>query len=399
MSLTIPLELRVSVDVGCYHHRVAIGLSSGGVVEEFDIPHQTAGFDYFFARIDHYQVQHACPVAVAMEGFNGYARPLDQLILARHYRLYNMNNLKLARFKEIFPAAAKSDEIDARKGLEVFQLQDHLPLAKGVLQEVAVTPEENEVLKRLTRRRRRLVNEQSRVLNNLQSDLQAVSPGLLEITNDASNLWFLRFLTSTNYLPKLARLRRTTLMKISGVGAKYASQIQAWQPHAIFSDDVAWVGEMIQDDAKRILELHAQISALNSKIESVSQTSSLARILKSIPGYGLVSAAELAGEIGTIERFRSEASLGVYVGMSALDNSSGKSNGSKTPKHVNRRAKAAMMVAVDHHRKGVPQSQRYYDKKRSEGKTHNQAIRALGRHLCRVMYKLLKEDRDYKIQD
>src|SRR6185503_4659622 len=59
--------------------------------------------------------------------------------------------------------AAKKDRIDARKGLELFQLRDHLPLAKGVLQEVTGTPKENEILKRLTRRRRRLVNERVRV--------------------------------------------------------------------------------------------------------------------------------------------------------------------------------------------------------------------------------------------
>ncbi len=47
-----------------------------------------------------------------------------------------LNNLKLARFKEIFPGAAKSDRIDARKGLGLIQLRDHLPLAKEVLQEV-----------------------------------------------------------------------------------------------------------------------------------------------------------------------------------------------------------------------------------------------------------------------
>ena len=75
------------------------------------------------------------------------------------------NNLKLARFKEIFPGSAKSDQIDARKGLELFQLRDHLPLAKEVLQEVSGTPQHNEVLKRLTRRRRRLVNERVRVFN------------------------------------------------------------------------------------------------------------------------------------------------------------------------------------------------------------------------------------------
>jgi hypothetical protein len=64
-----------------------------------------------------------------MEGYNGCARPLDAMVRRHGYRLYNINNLKLARFKEIFPGAAKSDRIDARKGLELFQLSDHLPLA------------------------------------------------------------------------------------------------------------------------------------------------------------------------------------------------------------------------------------------------------------------------------
>ncbi len=113
----------------------------------------------------------------------------------------------------------------------------------------------------------------------------------------------------------------------------------------------------------------------------------MSSILDAIPGFGLVCSAELAGEIGTVERFRSDASLGVYLGMSNLENSSGTFHGSKVPKHVNTRAKAAMMIAVDRHRKAVPESQRYDEKKRAEGKKHHQAIRALGRHLCRVIYQ------------
>jgi hypothetical protein len=134
MSIVVPQEIRVSVDIGCYRHRVAIGLSSGEVLEEFDSDHQPEGFRHFFSRIAVHEQRHACPVTVAMEGFNGYARPLDRLVRARNYRLYNINNLKLARFKEIFPGAAKTDAIDARKGLELFQLRDHLPLAKDALQ-------------------------------------------------------------------------------------------------------------------------------------------------------------------------------------------------------------------------------------------------------------------------
>lgn len=398
MAQEAPQEIRVSVDIGCRRHSVAIGLPNGAILDAFEIEHQPDGFREFFARIAKHQARYRCPVAVAMEGYNGYARPLDTLVRARDYRLYNINNLKLARFKEIFPGAAKTDAIDARKGLELFQLRDQLPLAKGVLQEVAATPQENVILKRLTRRRRRLVNERSRVLNNLQADLQAVCPGLLAITNDAGNLWFLHFLTSTDGLPKLARLRQGTIRKIRGVGAKYAGLIQAWQQRAHFSEEVEWVGKMIQEDAARVLALHGQIETLEAKIEEVANGSTIATLLASLPGFGAVSMAELAGEIGTVNRFARDASLALYLGMSTLDHSSGQHKGSKSPKHVNTRAKAAMMVAVDRHRKHVPASQRYYEKKRAEGKTHNQAIRALGRHLCRVIYKMLKEEREYQLR-
>jgi transposase len=392
------LELRVCVDVGYRRHSVAMGLSSEEVLEEFEIDHRPEGFEDFFTRIENHQGKRNCSVAVVMEGFNGWARPLDSMVRQRGYRLYNLNNLKFARFKEIFPSAAKSDRIDARKGLELFQLSEHLPLAKEVLQEVRGTAKENEVLKRLTRRRRRLVNERVRVVNNLQTDLQAVCPGLLEITKEAGNQWFLNFLVSTDTLSQLARLRRSTLLKITSVGVKCAAIIEGWQKRAHFSQEVEWVGEMIQEDARRCLELNEKIKALEIKIAEVAKGSKIARILRSIPGYGATCSSELAGEIGTIERFASEGSLSLYLGMSTLDNSSGKYQGSKAPKHVNTRAKAAMMIALDRHRKYVPQSQRYYEKKRREGKKHNQAIRALGRHLSRIIYKMLKEEREYEIR-
>ena len=118
MSETKSIELRVSVDVGYRSHSVAIGLPNGEVLEEFEIAHRPEGFQEFFTRIEKHRKAQDCGVGVAIEGYNGYARPLDSLVRSRGYRLYNINNLKLARFKEIFPGAAKKDRIDARKGLE-----------------------------------------------------------------------------------------------------------------------------------------------------------------------------------------------------------------------------------------------------------------------------------------
>lgn len=394
-----PLSIRVAIDVGSDRHFVAVGLPDGKILEEFNISHDRGGFNQFFQRIEAIEKRHQLPVAVAMEGFNGWARPLDGQIRRHGYRLYSVNNLKLARYKEIFPAPAKTDVLDARTILELFRLSEHLPLAKETLQEIAPTPLVNDKLKRLTRRRRQIVDERVRVVNRLQSDLQAICPGLLAITKNVNNRWFLNFLTCRDQLPKLAGLRPASLLAIPCVGKKYAAQIQSWQTAALFAPEAEWVGDMILQDAQRILALGEDIRAQDLQIKALATESGLAQSLSGIPGFGDTCTAELAGEIGTVERFASEAGLAVYVGMAALDNSSGKKTGAKTPRHVNTRAKAAMMVAVARHIACVPQSRAYYDKKRAEGKKHNQAIRSLGRHLVRVIWAMVKQGRKYEIRE
>jgi hypothetical protein len=41
----------------------------------------------------------------------------------------------------------------------------------------------------------------------------------------------------------------------------------------------------------------------------------------------------------------------------------------------------------------------YYEKKRAEGKEHNHALRCLARQLIKVIFKMLKEDRDYIVKE
>ena len=391
--------LCVGIDVGCRAHRVGIAHPDGTILEEFDISHSDAGFQEFFRRVEQQKLQFSLPVAVAMEGYNGYARPLDRLVQKKGYRLFNVNNLKLARFKEVFPGAAKTDPIDTRKILELFRLKDQLPLAKDAIQEVIPSSRVNERLKRLSRRRRHFVIEKMRVLNRMQADLQAVCPELLAATNDADNKWFLHFITSRADLSQLARLRSSTVMKIRGVGVKYAQLIEAWQAKATFSDEVAYVGPMVIQDAKRILELQQQIRALDETMEQLADQSNIARRLSTIPGFGRTSIAELAGEIGIVERFDSEASLALYVGMCPLTHQSGDMSRARIPRQVNTRCKATMMTTVARHIGCVPQSKAFYERKRTQGKTHNQAIRALGRHLVRVIWAMLRDGRDYEIRE
>lgn len=390
-------QLHVAIDVGSQQHRVAIGWEEGDPIEEFDCPHTSAGLNDFFNRIRKHEDLHHAEVCVAMEGYGGYARPLDSQILAQGWRLYAINNLKFARFKEIFPAPAKTDAIDVKRMLQLMQLRERIPMASAVLQEVAPVDQLHQQLKALTRRRKQLVAERMKISQRMQAELQGTAPGMLAITGQADNLWFLNFLTCRNDLRKLKIVRQTTLLKLDGIGVGYAARIAAWQKTAVFADSITWAGPMIHADAMRILSLRGAIAQLEAQIAELTAQSGIAQRLLTMPGMGSVCTSELAGEIGNIERFKDEASLAVYLGVAPLDRSSGKRVGAKLPRQINPRARDALIIAMVHHMQAVPTSRAFYDRKRVEGKTHMQALRALARHMVRILFRMLTNNRDYRM--
>jgi hypothetical protein len=44
------------------------------------------------------------------------------------------------------------------------------------------------------------------------------------------------------------------------------------------------------------------------------------------------------------------------------------------------------------------ESKMYYDKKRREGKSYHQAVRAMGRHLVRVIWSMAKRGESYSVR-
>jgi len=73
--------LFVGIDVGSQSHAVAFGDENGNILHEFEMPHTHESFEHFFQVLEQYAHIHQATPRIAMEGYNGWARPLDQWIL------------------------------------------------------------------------------------------------------------------------------------------------------------------------------------------------------------------------------------------------------------------------------------------------------------------------------
>lgn len=390
--------LRVSLDVGSERHTVVIGRGSQ-VLEQFEIGHHRRGFAKFFERIEGHRRDPEQRVEVLMEGAAGWIRPLDELIQQRGYRLLSINTLKMAHFRRMCAGGAKTDALDARRGLQVLELRQLLPEARAVCERVWESSEANHRLQIYTRRRRQLVQDKVRLVNRLHSQLQALCPGLRAITKAVDNQWFLRFLGSRPQVAQLTRMRASSVLRIRGIGPHKLKCIQAWQKEACWSRDVSWRWELVQLDVQRLLSLQQQLQQLEEQIQKAGAGSQLYQMWRSIPGFGVIRSGELAGEMGTVDRFAKESSLAIFLGTAPVDHSSGKRQGSRRPQLINRRAQNAFCGGLSRHVQQVEQSRDYYDRKYQEnGGRHYKAIRALGRHLVRVVWTLCQQGRPYEIR-
>ena len=108
------------------------------------------------------------------------------------------------------------------------------------------------------------------------------------------------------------------------------------------------------------------------------------------PGFGPLTAGKLIGEIAGAQRFATDAKLARAGGIAPIPVSSGNTNRHRLDRGGNRRINTAI------HRRRVtrarchPETKAYLQRKRTEGKTHREAIRCLKRHLARPVWHLLQ---------
>lgn len=111
--------------------------------------------------------------------------------------------------------------------------------------------------------------------------------------------------------------------------------------------------------------------------------------LLAVEGCGVLMAARILAEVDDITRFPSERHLAAYAGTSPLEASSGKHSRHRLNRTGNRKLNMALhVIAVTQIRMYQP-ARDYIARRRTDGKSTREALRALKRFLIRRIYHVL----------
>ena len=157
-------------------------------------------------------------------------------------------------------------------------------------------------------------------------------------------------------------------------------------------------GTVLPHLARQLIALHAQRADVAAQVETLVQAHPLYQVLTSMPGIGVRTAAVfLAETLG--KTFDTGAQLASYAGLAPVTRRSGSSiRGEHVSHGGNKRLKRAMFLSAFASLRSDPVSRAYYQRKRDQGKRHNQAVLALAHRRILTLHAMIRNGALYDPQ-
>ena len=114
--------------------------------------------------------------------------------------------------------------------------------------------------------------------------------------------------------------------------------------------------------------------------------------LPRLVGISHLSAARIIGEVGDINRIATKARFARLNGTAPIPASSGQTKRHRLDKGGNRRLNHSLHMMALTQARMDPRARAYVERRRAEGRSYRDAVRALKRHLSDVVYQQLRSD-------
>ena len=392
-------RLSGGIDVGSVSHHITILGEEDNILYNQKVSHKLNEFTESIKQFKKIERKEKGEISFALEGKNGYSSPFDRILLSKGFTLYNVDNLKLKRFREAFAGEWKDDGRDALMLSKMLKLKQHINSKREkVFIKIEKPSPVTESLKILSRHQQTLIDEKVRLTNRLSKKLLEVCPRILEL-GKVKNKKIIAILAKYPDFSKYKRITLKSLLKIKGIGEMKAPFLLKRLNNIAYVPGLTDIYKtIISSFTKRISELQEEIKVIDKKLDEIGEKNKAVKHLKTIPGVATKLASRFIGEVGDIHRFPSEKQLAIYCGVACVNNDSGKITKAKAVYKANKIGKQTLITMAGCSIRFIPQCKYYYLKKRTEGKSHNHALRCLARQMIKVIHRMLTEDRDYIIK-
>lgn len=376
----------IGIDIAKFKHFASVVSSDGEViVKPFPFENSREGFMKLVEEIENFQ-----DPLIGLESTGHYAENLIYFLYERGYKIGLINPIQTDSLRDSNIRKTKTDKIDTKLIVECLMLRKYSLISH---QDIDIIK-----LKRLSRFRMEMVQQQTRIKTQLTGCLDIVFPELPSFFKGNLHLK-----TSYSLLEKYSSAKSIRSTRIDGL------------TNLLYNNSK---GKYTYDDALRLKELAkssvgldnpaielqikcliTQLKLYQKQIKDIDLSiMTLMEILNSpiltIPGVGYTLGAMIISEIGDIKKFSNPSKLLAFAGLDPVTKQSG--NFQSDHMKISKRGSTYLRYAIYRVAFLIIYNNQtfrnYYLDKRAQGKGHRVALGHVCNKLVRVIFKILTEN-------
>lgn len=383
--------LYVGIDWADDHHDVCVTDDTAATLAEFQIPHSVEGFVALHAAIAQHQSDPS-QVLVALETSRGL---LVYNLLCQGYQVYAINPKAVNRYKDRHVlSSAKDDRLDALAQAHLLRTDRHR------FKPLAPAPEQYRLLDRMCLDLRKLIDEKTRLSNQITACLKEYYPQAVGLFRDVASPISLAFLQA---FPDPDTVQQTDRRDFS-VFFRTQRYTHPQRVNTLYERTHAPVPEadpvVVRAAKLRVAALVDQIAVVlghqgryERAIKTLLEELPEAQPVATLPGIDKRLIPELVAALGPKrpeqpKRFASASDLMKFSGCAPITKASGKRRTVLRRRACDKRLRRTFYDWAMSSLSWSSWARAYYDHRKAQHHAHATILRGLGQKWAKILYAL-----------
>ena len=383
----------VGIDIAKLNH-FASAISSDGEVllEPFKFTNDNDGFFLLLSKINSFDKDS---LIIGLESTAHYGNNLLAFLVPKGFHVCLINPIQTSTMRKNNIRKTKTDKVDTFIICKTLMMQPHRFVT---LYDIALMQ-----LKNLGRFRQKTVKQRTRLKIQLTSYVDQVFPELQYFFKSGIHhkgcYSLLKEAPSPDAIASMHLTHLTHLLKSASHGhfkKETAVELRVLAQKSVGTSDKS-LSIQITQSIEQIELLDRQLDQIESEMEDIVK--SLDSVIMTIPGIGYINGGMILGEIGDITRFTKPSKLLAFAGLDPSVYQSGNFQAKHTrmSKRGSRTLRYALMNAAHNVVKNNQTFKEYYDQKKSDGRSHYNALGHCAGKLVRIIHKMLTDNVEFDL--